>query len=346
MNTEKSPLISVIVPVYKVEKYLPACLDSLLAQTYQNFELIVVNDGSPDGCWQIMQRYAAQDARVRIFSKENGGVSSARNFGLKQVQGSCITFVDPDDFVDLRYLDWMHRALQESGAQIAFCGYKRVSETAHWQPNLQKTQLQPLVFQALDAQDYSFDSQECPASCLSVWRVLFCKEILNGLQFDESFSIGEDTVYLVQAIRRAKRLVYTEQILYAYRLNQNSACMQTFAPKHYTVIPAREEVWRMASEVSRRMQDSAEEFLVLACLNVYNRMLEAHYPDKKLRASAVETVRVHKAAVRRMKTKPRWKLWDKARLLSMLYLPAWFNGAFWCRAEQLRAKHRDVTDSL
>ena len=71
MNTEKSPLISVIVPVYKVEKYLPTCLDSLLAQTYQNFELIVVNDGSPDGCWQIMQRYAAQDARVRIFNKEN-----------------------------------------------------------------------------------------------------------------------------------------------------------------------------------------------------------------------------------------------------------------------------------
>jgi len=82
MNTEKSPLISVIVPVYKVEKYLPACLDSLLAQTYRNFELIVVNDGSPDDCWQIMQRYAAQDARVRIFNKENGGVSSARNFGL------------------------------------------------------------------------------------------------------------------------------------------------------------------------------------------------------------------------------------------------------------------------
>ena len=87
MNKEKIPLISVIVPVYKVEKYLPACLDSLLAQTYRNFELIVVNDGSPDGCWQIMQRYAAQDARVRIFCKENGGVSSARNFGLEQAKG-------------------------------------------------------------------------------------------------------------------------------------------------------------------------------------------------------------------------------------------------------------------
>ena len=90
MNTEKSPLISVIVPVYKVEKYLPACLDSLLAQTYQNFELLLVDDGSPDKCWEILQQYAAQDARVCIFRKENGGVSSARNFGLEQARGEYI----------------------------------------------------------------------------------------------------------------------------------------------------------------------------------------------------------------------------------------------------------------
>ena len=111
MNTEKSPLISVIVPVYKVEKYLPACLDSLLAQTYRNFELIVVNDGSPDDCWQIMQRYAAQDARVRIFNKENGGVSSARNFGLDVARGEYIGFVDSDDFVLPQYLELAVRCL-------------------------------------------------------------------------------------------------------------------------------------------------------------------------------------------------------------------------------------------
>lgn len=111
MNTEKSPLISVIVPVYKVEKYLPACLDSLLAQTYRNFELIVVNDGSPDSCWQIMQRYAAQDARVRIFNKENGGVSSARNFGLDVARGEYIGFVDSDDLVLPQYLEWLYDAL-------------------------------------------------------------------------------------------------------------------------------------------------------------------------------------------------------------------------------------------
>ena len=128
MNTEKSPLISVIVPVYKVEKYLPACLDSLLAQTYRNFELIVVNDGSPDSCWQIMQRYAAQDARVRIFNKENGGVSSARNFGLDVARGEYIGFVDSDDFVLPQYLEWLYDALCSCGTRMAMCRYRSIRE--------------------------------------------------------------------------------------------------------------------------------------------------------------------------------------------------------------------------
>lgn len=94
------PLISVIVPIYGVEAFLSACLDSLLAQRYAHYELILVNDGSPDNSWRVMQEYAAKDSRVRIFQKENGGVSSARNFGLAQARGDYITFVDPDDTVD------------------------------------------------------------------------------------------------------------------------------------------------------------------------------------------------------------------------------------------------------
>ena len=83
----EKPLLSIIVPVYDVERYLPKCIDSILAQTFTDFELILVDDGSPDRCWEILQQYAAQDARVRIFRKENGGVSSARNFGLRQATG-------------------------------------------------------------------------------------------------------------------------------------------------------------------------------------------------------------------------------------------------------------------
>ena len=96
MNAKEQPLISVIVPVYKVEKYLPACLDSLLAQTYQNFELLLVDDGSPDKCWEILQQYAAQDARVCIFRKETAGCPRHAIL-LEQARGEYICFVDSDD---------------------------------------------------------------------------------------------------------------------------------------------------------------------------------------------------------------------------------------------------------
>lgn len=125
---EKKPLISVVVPVYNVEKYLPKCLDSLLAQTWQNFELILVDDGSPDGSWNIMRDYAARDSRVRIFKKENGGVSSARNFGMDEARGEYLGFVDPDDWVSPHYLEWMVEAMQEQGVRMVLVDFLDVQE--------------------------------------------------------------------------------------------------------------------------------------------------------------------------------------------------------------------------
>lgn len=102
-----NPLISVIVPVYNVERYLNQCIDSILAQTYKNFELILVDDGSKDKSGQICDEYAQQDNRVRVFHKENGGVSSARNLGIDNAQGTHICFVDSDDWVEMTYLEDM-----------------------------------------------------------------------------------------------------------------------------------------------------------------------------------------------------------------------------------------------
>ena len=104
-SREKTPKVSVIVPVYKVEKYLPECIDSILAQTFTDFELILVDDGSPDNSGKICDDYAARDSRIRVFHKENGGVSSARNLGLDNVRGAWIAFVDSDDTVGEKYLE-------------------------------------------------------------------------------------------------------------------------------------------------------------------------------------------------------------------------------------------------
>ena len=98
------PEISVIVPVYKVEEYLPQCIDSILAQTFTDFELLLVDDGSPDRCGEICEEYAGKDTRIRVFHQQNSGVSAARNIGLQHAKGTYIVFVDSDDWVSTDYL--------------------------------------------------------------------------------------------------------------------------------------------------------------------------------------------------------------------------------------------------
>ena len=111
-------MISIIVPVYNTEKYLRRCIDSVLAQTYQDFELLLIDDGSKDSSGAICDEYAAQDARVRVFHKENGGVSSARNVGLDNARGEWITFVDADDWIESDMLELLLRKGEETGADI------------------------------------------------------------------------------------------------------------------------------------------------------------------------------------------------------------------------------------
>ncbi len=125
MTAEKKPLknleISVIVPVYKVEKYLNECIDSILAQTFTDFEVILVDDGSPDGCPALCDAAAEKDSRVRVIHKANGGVSTARNAGLAAARGNWVGFVDSDDVIDKTYLEKLYCAAKQSGAEIAAC---------------------------------------------------------------------------------------------------------------------------------------------------------------------------------------------------------------------------------
>ena len=109
-----TPKSSVIVPVYNVEIYLPRCIDSILSQSFTDFELILVDDGSPDNCGKICDEYALKDSRVRVFHKSNGGVSSARNLGLDNVRGEWVTFIDSDDYVEVDYLKELIDAQQKN----------------------------------------------------------------------------------------------------------------------------------------------------------------------------------------------------------------------------------------
>lgn len=121
-------LISIVVPVYKVEKYLARCVDSIISQTYRNIEVILVDDGSPDGCGTICDQYAQMDSRIHVIHKENGGLSDARNCGVQVANGEYITFIDSDDYIAPNYIEYLYRLIKENDADISCCCYVKTSE--------------------------------------------------------------------------------------------------------------------------------------------------------------------------------------------------------------------------
>ena len=135
----KQPLISIIVPVYNVQKYICTCIDSVLNQSYSNFELILVNDGSPDNCPQICDNFAKQDNRIKVIHQKNGGLSSARNSGLEIFSGEFVTFLDSDDFWHPDYLNVMLEMCLLNKADISQCSYVRGKETIFPELNFRKT---------------------------------------------------------------------------------------------------------------------------------------------------------------------------------------------------------------
>ena len=117
-----NPLVSILVPVYNVEAYLPQCLDSLLGQTYSHLQIVLIDDGSSDNSWTIMQQYAAQDSRIEIYHQENQGVATTRNHLLEKIKGDFVLFVDSDDWVELDMVEFLVGKATENQADVVTCG--------------------------------------------------------------------------------------------------------------------------------------------------------------------------------------------------------------------------------
>ena len=217
---ESKTLISIIVPIYKVEKYLRQCLDSIQNQTYQNFECLLINDGSPDNSADICREYVSKDARFRYFEKENGGVSSARNLGIECSGGAYITFIDADDWVDSDYLEVLYNALIDENADISVSTYKgfHMGDNCWYLHSFQRGYEkrvftnQELIdeFIALDTFDYSYRF---------VCGKLVCKYLLDKIAFNCMTTLGEDMEFWLKLYLISNKIVYINRDSYVYRID-------------------------------------------------------------------------------------------------------------------------------
>ncbi len=222
------PAVSIIVPVYKVEKYLRRCVDSLVRQTLQDIEIILVDDGSPDGCAALCDQLAAEDKRIRVVHKENGGLSSARNAGLYIAAGKYVGFVDSDDDVELDMYEKMLRKAEQYEADFVMCDYCRMlpdGETFPITKSLnaglyEKQEIHNVIFPQLimsETVDYG--------PLLSVWHCLYRREFLSWhkIFFAEDVKWSEDNLFSAYVGYNAQRFYYMKgEVLYHYYQNANS----------------------------------------------------------------------------------------------------------------------------
>lgn len=218
------PLISVIIPIYKVEKYLHQCVDSVVNQTYKNLEIILVDDGSPDNCGQICDDYAKKD-RIKVIHKKNGGLSDARNAGLSTSVGKYLMFVDNDDLLPAESVSYLYKLITENDAQLAVGGRERFDdETNEILDTEFNGEENVLIYDKVEAMRY-FLQNGCAA-----WARLYLRSVHSDIEFPIN-EINEDEAVVLQMLENCSRVVISNRIIYRYRCRSKSITTTDFSPK-------------------------------------------------------------------------------------------------------------------
>lgn len=243
-----NPIISIIVPVYNTEQYLNHCIDSILSQTFTDFELLLIDDGSTDKSGDICDEYARKDERIKVFHKKNGGVSSARNMGLDYVQGEWITFVDADDWIVKDCLNLDYSLFQED---LIIFSYYHNFETSN---NLAFS-INQFVAKGKNELNDLYQAFIHKGFFRTVWSKLFKRSLINNLRFDESVSIGEDHLFLLNYLCEIETCRFVDKPFYVHR-------SMDFLFKKYQI------------EISKAIYIMNSLFSVYDKLNVNNKSFE------------------------------------------------------------------------
>ena len=209
--------ISIIVPVYNTEKYLEKCIDSILNQTFKDFELILINDGSTDSSGKICDEYAKKDDRIVVIHKENGGVSKARNTALGIIKGEYVGFVDSDDTIEPTMYETLYNNLTHSKAQISVCDFKQVTSNG---VKTNDTDFKIKTYDSSEAIEIIFKGNPFAGH---LCNKLFKTELFHDIRLDEDIYIYEDMLAVLKILFHPIKIVYCTESLYNYYLHETSA---------------------------------------------------------------------------------------------------------------------------
>lgn len=226
-------LISVVVPIYNVERYLEKCIDSIINQSFEHLEIILVNDGSTDHSLEICEKYKAQDKRIKVLDKKNGGLSDARNAGIEESMGEFITFVDSDDFIDRDMIKYLYHLIKQNDADISICQYKAIEEKSGI---IKKYLFVPAETISGNNKCMEAFFTHCGIGTIA-WGKLYKKELFDGIRYPKG-KFHEDVFTTYLLVAKSHCIVIGEQHKYNYLLRDNSISSSPFQLKHLDSIEA------------------------------------------------------------------------------------------------------------
>lgn len=262
------PDIHIIVPVYKVEKFLSRCVDSILAQTFPDWHLILVDDGSPDACPDICDAYARKNSRIQVIHQKNGGLSAARNAGIEEAlsREDCqwLTFVDSDDWVHPHYLEALYETVTQNGSLLAACGIFRTTGEAF--PPEQDWQIR-----VMEADDFYCADTEEPIATVA-WNKLYHRSLFASLHYPVG-KLHEDEFTTYRTVYQAGQVAFVPAKLYAYYQNPDGIMGARWSEKRMHVLEAFEEqaTFAKAENHPRLLKKAAEGY----CYNAYDQLQQA-----------------------------------------------------------------------
>ncbi|NLI55330.1 MAG: glycosyltransferase family 2 protein [Clostridiales bacterium] len=326
VDSEVAALVSVIVPIYGAESYLPRCLDSILAQSYGRFELILIEDGSPAGCPRICDAYAAADARVRVFHQPNAGVSAARNAGLNVAAGEYIAFVDADDWVEPEYLNYLLGLLRQVDAPLAACNHFVHADGR----DIVKFSAKYKTRRMLKREAFESILYHLPPD-VSPWGKLYHRSLFEQLRYPEG-RIFEDTFLIADLLEAANRIVYGATPQYHYRFLANTISKGAFSPQKWDYVDAVEHMTSVVLTSFPELKQGCERRQAHAALSVRRLLVGAGANAAGDRARCEAIIRKNARSVLFNRRVP---FRDKAAILLLLAGPRVFD-AVWSIYGKLR----------
>ncbi|MBS6396810.1 MAG: glycosyltransferase [Clostridiales bacterium] len=286
-----NPLISIIVPIYKVEAYLERCVESLRCQTYEELEIILVDDGSPDGCPAICDAYAGKDRRIRVIHQKNAGLSGARNAGIDAAKGEYLAFVDSDDYVAPDFIRALYELVRQSGCEIGQCRFSYVQgeplsgeEKDAWR-----------IYRGESLMEQLYGPEEEATYFVVAWNKLYHRDLFREIRYPVG-RIHEDEATTYRLFHESRKLAFLDRALYGYFTENTGSITAGFSGKRLQWLEAHEERIRFFREEGyEKLLPQAYRKLCDACITFYFRCTDEVEGAAEIRKELKERLRGYRA---------------------------------------------------